>query len=240
MLLFEPMRPSAVVPTVGDPTAAPASTVIVLLLPPNTSMPSLLAGATDALPKILIALFEAASKTMPAKTGSFRDVGLPSPTLTVTPLTPDAVLTSVLLNPVQVIESPDWSAICEPAPLITHAASAGVMSQGSALPAATAPIAVLKRNACRRHVFARRIWGGGNKPFQGTCKLLFRHGPGEIRAATLAGAMLSGGGSGHRGSARKAMWRKAKGAVFWGNVAAASHSFAAATPLDDVRNRMPG
>lgn len=216
ILLLELASASPDVARLDDPTMAPASTVIVLPPPPITSMPSLLAEVTVALPKTLTALLDAASRTTLAKVGSFTEVAVPSPMLTVTPLTTGAVLTWVLPAPVQVIESPDCSAACAPLPVTTQAASAGVASHGSALPAATAPIAVLKRNACRRHVFARRIWGGGNKPFQGTCKLLFRHGPGGIRTATLAGAMLSGGGSGHRGSARKAVWRKAKDAVFSG------------------------
>ncbi len=134
--------------------------VMVLPPPPITSMPSLLAEVTVALPKTLTALLDAASRTMLAKVGSFTEVAVPSPMLTVTPLTTGAVLTWVLPAPVQVIESPDCSAACAPLPVTTQAASAGVASHGSAPPAATAPIAVLKRNACRRHVFARRIWGG--------------------------------------------------------------------------------
>ncbi|MCS3932704.1 hypothetical protein M2175_007735 [Bradyrhizobium elkanii] len=61
----------------------------------------------DALSKTLIALLDAAWKTMLANVGSFREVAVPSPMLTVTPLTTAAVLIWVLPAPIQVTESPD-------------------------------------------------------------------------------------------------------------------------------------
>ncbi|WP_235884731.1 hypothetical protein [Bradyrhizobium frederickii] len=159
-LLLELDRASAVVPTADDPTTAPASIVTTLLLLPLTNvMPSLLADVIVALPETLIAPLDAASKTTPAKAGSFTDVAVPSPMLTVTPLTAGAVLTRVFPAPVQVIESPDWSAVCEPLPVITQAAAAGAVNQGSVVPAARALIAVLKRSACRGRVVAALTYG---------------------------------------------------------------------------------
>ena len=173
MLLLELDRTSPAVPTADDQTTAPASIVTVLLLLPfTTAMPSLLADVTDALPETLIAPLDAASKMTLAKVGSFTDVAVPSPMLTVTPLTAAAVLTWVLPAPVQVIESPDWSVVCEPLPVITQAAAAGAVNHGSAVPPATALIAVLKTTACRRCVFARRRSGEVFQSFQGNCKLL--------------------------------------------------------------------
>ncbi|MCJ9703916.1 MULTISPECIES: hypothetical protein [unclassified Bradyrhizobium] len=139
----------------------------LLLLPLTNAMPSLFADAIDALPETLIAPLDAASKATLAKVGSFTEVAVPSPMLTVTPLTTGAVLTCVLPAPVQVIESPDWSDVCEPPPVTTQAAAAGVVNHGSAVPAARALIAVLK-SACRRRVFARRISGEVIQLFRGT------------------------------------------------------------------------
>ncbi|WP_375305480.1 hypothetical protein WI560_26000 [Bradyrhizobium sp. A11] len=108
MLLLELDRASPEAPTDDDPTTAPASIAMTLLLLPLTNaMPSLLADVIDALPETLIAPLDAASKMTPAKAGSFTDVAVPSPMLAVTPLTPGAVLTRVFPAPVQVIESPD-------------------------------------------------------------------------------------------------------------------------------------
>ncbi|TWI01994.1 hypothetical protein LPJ38_34580 [Bradyrhizobium daqingense] len=146
--------------------------MVLLLLPLTTAIPSLLADVMDALSKTRIAPFDAASNMTPAKVGSFTEVAVPSPMLTVTPLATGAVLTRVLPAPVQAIESPDWSAVCEPLPVITQAAAAGAVNHGSVVPAAAALSAVLKRTACRRCVFARRAFGEVVQSFQGNCKLL--------------------------------------------------------------------
>ncbi|WP_445220247.1 hypothetical protein ACKWRH_09205 [Bradyrhizobium sp. Pa8] len=91
MLLFELARPSPTVPEIDVPTVAPASIVTVLLPPSDNTMLSLLADTIEALLKTLIELFTAPAKVMPEKVGSLREVKVPSPMLTATPLAPNAV-----------------------------------------------------------------------------------------------------------------------------------------------------
>ncbi len=80
--------------------------MIVLPPPPITSMPSLLAEVTVALPKTLTALLDAGRGQRAGKGRVVHGgVAVPSPMLTVTPLTTGAVLTWVLPAPVQVIRS---------------------------------------------------------------------------------------------------------------------------------------